>query len=104
MAVLNPDKIDIATGFLSELYTGVLFPFSHCCFHNVQFFCGFKEERDIKLKTTSLGWFSANLDSSKAHKIIIRFQRSFVVTCRFSINGMNGSILYDFLSNRSRTI
>lgn len=45
MAVLNPDKIDIATGFLSELYTGVLFPFSHCCFHNVQFFCGFKEER-----------------------------------------------------------
>lgn len=55
-------------------------------------------------KTTSFGWFSANLDSSKAHKIIIRFQRSFVVTCRFSINGMNGSILYDFLSNRSRTI
>lgn len=48
-------------------------------------------------KTTSFGWFSANLDCSKAHKIIIRFQRSFVV--RFSINGMNGSILYDFLSN-----
>lgn len=55
-------------------------------------------------KTTSFGWFLANLDCSKAHKIIIRFQRSFVVTCRFSINGMNGSILYDFLSNRSRTI
>lgn len=103
MAVLNPDKIDIATGFLSKLYTGVLFPFSHCCFHNVQFFCGFKEERIYKdKKTTSFGWFSANLDCSKAHKIIIRFQRSFVV--RFSINGMNGSILYDFLSNRSGTI
>lgn len=41
MAVLNPDIIDIAAGFLSELYTRVLLPFSHRCFHYVQFFCGF---------------------------------------------------------------
>lgn len=40
-------------------------------------------------KTTSFGWFSANLDSSKAHKIIIRlnrFQRSFVVRFKYKWN------------------